>query len=586
MKNVFLALLLVFMNIAVFSQERINSVSNNQKISFEPQFERGLPPELKSEISFDDGNNNNILEANETAFLKIKIWNEGVGPAQGVKIIIQDNTGEGLDFIEEYTANFIFPNQIKTWEIPILAKHDIKTNKHNVEIKIEEHFGYDADHVQLYIQTLEYQSPQLIFSGLEVVDSGKDVMPVLEDGILQPGELVKVKMFIQNIGLNVAKKTEYKITSKDVNIYLANSDGFLGNFEIGEVKEFEFKISPNKRVNISEPLQVYLNMTDESGEAGINELQLPIEVNKRPKQAEVINVAASIDDLKNQVKKFDLHNKSFNTNYGELVDIFSIKQVKERRPNSIGVIIGIEDYQNLPPAPYAVNDAMIIEKYFKDLLGIDNIVFLTNKDVVGLKFDDIFNPDYGELQKAIVKDETELFVFYSGHGIPNKKGDDVYLFPYDGKIERVNLQGYSLSNLYTSLNELGARRVTLFVDACFSGSSKTSETKEFNNLVSMKGVKVVPRIPKPWESNPNFVVFNSSSLSETSLAFDKTQTGLFTYYLCAGLSGRADANTDNQISHGELKKYVIENVKQTSKKIFGIQTPEFHGDENHIILSY
>lgn len=102
----------------------------------------------------------------------------------------------------------------------------------------------------------------------------------------------------------------------------------------------------------------------------------------------------------------------------------------------------------------------------------------------------------------------------------------------------------------------------------------------------MKGVKLVPKIPKPWETNDNFVVFNSSSYSETSLAFDETQTGLFTYYLCAGLSGKADINSDNQISLGELKKYVTENVMQTSKKIFGVQTPEFHGDEDYIITSF
>lgn len=586
MKKICAVLLLSFFCFSVYSQEKINSLSSSQEINFEPQYERGLPPELKAEIIFEDSNKNRILEANEYAVLKIKLWNEGVGPAQGVKISIRDKFGEGLEFKEDYASNFIFPNQIKELEIPIIASADLRTDKHNIEIEIREHFGYDADIVQLYVQTLEYQSPQLVFSGLEVIDSGKDVMPVMEDGVVQPGELVKVKMYVQNIGLNIARQTEFEVLSKDANIYVADKDGVLGNLEIGEVKEFEFKMSPNKRVNINEPLEIFLNLTENSGNGNLNEFQLPIEINKRPKQAEIIDVAANIDDLKNQVKKFELYNKSFSTSYGELVDIFNIKKVEKKRDNAIGVIIGIEDYLNLPPAPYAVNDAMIIEKYFKDLLGIDEIVFLTNKDVVGLAFDDIFNPDYGELQKSIVKNETELFVFYSGHGIPSKSGDEVYLFPQDGKIERVEMQGYSLSKLYSSLDELGAKRITLFLDACFSGASKTSETKEMNNLVSMKGVRIQPKIPKPWEKNPNFVVFNSSSYSETSLVFDETETGLFTYYLCAGLSGEADENSDNQITNGELKKYVIENVQHTSKKIFGLQTPEFHGDENHIILTY
>ncbi|MBU8892506.1 MAG: caspase family protein, partial [Bacteroidales bacterium] len=547
---------------------------------------RGLPPELITEISFEDENKNKIFEANEYAIIKIKLENKGLGVAQGVYFDIKDKTGKGIEITNSKTSFFVYPNQIKEFEIPVIASIDLKTEKHYIEIEIKEYFGYDANPVQLYVQTLEYQSPNLVFSGFEVLDYGEGVMSVVEDGKVQPGELVKVKLYVQNIGLNVARQSEFEVYTNDVNIYLANQDGALGNFEIGEVKEIEFKMSPNKRINLNEPLDLYLNLTENSGNGSLADFKLPIEINKQPKMAEIIDVAANIDELKTQVKKFELYNKSFKTNYGELVDIFNVQKREVNRENSIGVIIGVEEYLNLPPAPYAVNDAMIIEKYFKDLLGINEIVFLTNKDVTGLAFDDIFNPEYGELQKSIIRNETELFVFYSGHGIPNKSGTDVYLFPQDGKIERVELQGYSLGKFYNSLNSMGAKRVIVFLDACFSGVSKTSETVKTNNLVSMKGVRLVPQIPKPWEKNDNFVVFNSSSFNETSLAFDETQTGLFTYYLCAGLSGKADTNIDNQISLGELKKYVIENVMQTSKKIFGLQTPEFHGDEDYIISDY
>lgn len=586
MKKIYFLLLSFFCGYAVFSQNEINSKSESQEINFEPKYERGLPPELVAEISFEDANKNKILEANEYAILKIKLENSGLGPAQGVNINIKDKTGTGLTFDDNISTYFIYPNQIREYEIPVIGNLDLKTLKHNIEIEINEHFGYDVDPVQLFVQTLEYQSPKLVFSGLEVLDSGEGVMTVIEDGQVQPGELVKVKLYVQNVGLNVARQAEFQVFSKDANIYLANQEGALGNFEIGEVKEIEFNLSPNKRINITEPLDVYLNISESTGDGNLSEYKLPIEINKRPKKAEIIDVAANIDDLKNQVKKFELYNKDFKTKHAELVDIYNIKKIDVQRENAIGVIIGVEDYLNLPPAPYAVNDAMIIERYFKDLLGIDEIVFLTDKDVAGLAFDDIFNPDYGELQKSIIKGETEVFVFYSGHGIPNKDGSEIYLFPQDGKIERVEIQGYALSKLYNSLDNLGAKRVTLFLDACFSGASKTSETVALNNLVSMKGVRIKPKLPKPWETNENFIVFNSSSFSETSLAFDETQTGLFTYYLCAGLSGKADVNQDNQISLGELKEYVIKNVQETSKKIFGLQTPEFHGDENYIITSF
>jgi hypothetical protein len=86
--------------------------------------------------------------------------------------------------------------------------------------------------------------------------------------------------------------------------------------------------------------------------------------------------------------------------------------------------------------------------------------------------------------------------------------------------------------------------------------------------------------------NPKFTVINSSTGEETSLGYDASRSGLFTYYLCAGLQGRADANGDKQITLGELKTYISTNVMATSKKISGIQTPVFYGDENEILVKY
>ena len=102
----------------------------------------------------------------------------------------------------------------------------------------------------------------------------------------------------------------------------------------------------------------------------------------------------------------------------------------------------------------------------------------------------------------------------------------------------------------------------------------------------MKGVKIVPKISQPWMKNPNFTVFTSSSAEETSLGFDQSQTGLFTYYLCAGMQGEADEDKDGKITAGELKNYVTANVVNMSKKIMGLQTPKFHGNEDIVLIEY
>jgi hypothetical protein len=102
----------------------------------------------------------------------------------------------------------------------------------------------------------------------------------------------------------------------------------------------------------------------------------------------------------------------------------------------------------------------------------------------------------------------------------------------------------------------------------------------------MKGVSIKPKIKQPWLDNPNFIVFTSSDFEETSLGFDPSETGLFTYFVCAGLLGEADENEDGKVSSGELKEYVIEEVVQTSVKIRGQQTPRFYGNEKVILGEY
>src|SRR5690606_4505796 len=140
-----------------------------------------------------------------------------------------------------------------------------------------------------------------------------------------------------------------------------------------------------------------------------------------------------------------------------------------------------------------------------------------------------------------------------------------YLFPSDGRMERLEIDGYNLNSFYNNLNALGARSVTVFVDACFSGSGRTTSKYRDNSLTGEKGVRIVkPEIDGPWETNPNFTVFTSCNYEETSLGVDAVQTGLFTYFLAGGLKGKADTNNDKKITAFELGRYIQSNVSEVS----------------------
>jgi hypothetical protein len=588
MKTIVLTvLLLCFANPFINAQEVISGKSQPQKFNFEPTYERGLPPNLYVDLNFQDDNQNGIIESKESAKLELSITNKGKGKAQGLVVEVKDNVNDKNFHIgDNQKIYFIEPDETKQVTIPLNAGFDVKSAEHKLQINVKEHFGYDMDPAFLLLNTLAYQKPELVFSGMEIVDQGEGTGAITPDGLLQAGELVKAKIVVQNVGQNIAKNVTYKVETRDQNIYLDQNTGKLGDMAIGEVKEFWVSISPNKRVATQKKLPVYLKLNEEFGKGNLDYFQLPVTINQKPPEKNIQQIEADIDALKKQVARFEYTSNKFKANVGNVIAIDQVVPSKTKRKNAVAVVIGVENYEDLPPAPYAERDAEIMKKYFKTRLGIDQVVTLTGKEVSGFAFDDMFNPDYGELQKAIVKDQTDVFVFYSGHGVPNKKGDQIYLFPQDGKVERLETQGYNINKLYTSLENLEAKSVTLFLDACFSGSSKSSENIEAHNLVAMKGVQIKPKMQKPWQKSDSFSVFTSSSADETSLGFDPSKTGLFTYFLTAGLQGKADANSDRKITMGELKNYVIENVINTSKKITGLQTPEFNGNEEQILLEY
>ena len=587
MKKIIPILLLCFFYLCAYPQKTISGKSETIKFSINPTYERGLPPNLFISMDFVDQDNDGLLEADETAMLTLTITNNGKGNAQGLYISVKDDQNDpAMEINDGRTIPFLAPGQNINVRFPIIAGRDVKNAEHKLKILVTEHFGYDTDPAFLVLNTLAYQKAELIFNGLDVVDAGIGTAGLNEDGQLQPGEMVKAKIVIQNIGQNVSKNTTYHIKTTDENIYLSDNAGDLGDIAIGEVKEFWVTISPNKRVQSNENLPLFLDLKNEARLGELNDFNLPIQLNQKPPEPVLLTVHPDLEVNRKEIARFEYNSNRITAKISNVTDVKQVPPSSTKRPNSIAIVIGVEKYRNFINAPYASNDANLMEDYFKNVFGINQVFKYTNEDVIGFFFDNLFNPDYGELKKAIVQDETEIFVFYSGHGMPSKDGEKVYLFPSDGKIEAIERQGFNINKLYDNLAELGAKSVTLFIDACFSGVTKATESFKTENLIAMKGVAIKPKISQPWVTNPNFSVYSSSAFNQTSLGFDESETGLFTYSVCAGLQGKADVNGDNKITAGELADFVQKRVEELSVKIHGLQTPQFNGNRDLVLGEY
>jgi hypothetical protein len=219
------------------------------------------------------------------------------------------------------------------------------------------------------------------------------------------------------------------------------------------------------------------------------------------------------------------------------VDV-NIPHSEKEFTNRYALIIGNEDYtkfQNDLSAEanvaFARNDASAFKMYAEKTLGIPerNITFLLDATA-------------GAMRQGITKmnliaknsgGDAEFFVFYAGHGLPDEASRDSYLIPIDisGKFIQ---HGIPLRDLYSQLTEYPSQRVTVFLDACFSGGARGQE------LISSRGIRIRP---KNETVKGNMVVFAASEGDESALPYQQKNHGLFTYYLLQKL----------QLSQGRLK---------------------------------
>jgi uncharacterized caspase-like protein len=93
----------------------------------------------------------------------------------------------------------------------------------------------------------------------------------------------------------------------------------------------------------------------------------------------------------------------------------------------------------------------------------------------------------GRLFDMIRKGQSDVFVFYSGHGVPGKDGNG-YLLPVDGDPGKAQLTGYGIETLAKNVSNTGAKSTYIALDTCFSGLSQAGS--HCCNAAQRKLVKV------------------------------------------------------------------------------------------------
>lgn len=216
--------------------------------------------------------------------------------------------------------------------------------------------------------------------------------------------------------------------------------------------------------------------------------------------------------------------------------------------NTFAVIIGNEKYDNEAGVPYAENDAQIFKEYVQKTLGVPEkqIKFSVNATLNNIRR----SVRWLSQAMEVCNGNGRVIFYYAGHGIPDEASKSAYLLPTDGFGSDV-ATAYSLQSLYEELGKMQAERITVFLDACFSGSKR-----EEGMLASARGVAIKAKQQAP---EGNMVVFTAAQGEETAYPYKEMQHGMFTYYLLKKLQ---DTNGDATL--GELEDYLVKEVKRQS----------------------
>jgi hypothetical protein len=247
------------------------------------------------------------------------------------------------------------------------------------------------------------------------------------------------------------------------------------------------------------------------------------------------------------------------------------------------VIIGVGTYESsaVPRLRYSVADAdaiyaTLIASGFKK----ENLLLLTDKTERKPTLRNIKWALGTFLARSAHKDDL-VMIYFAGHGASEvdqrgieRDGLSKYLVPVDADPDDLYSTALPMDEMQNVLARIEAERVTVFLDACYSGAAggrTFASTK--TRSVSVDDI-FLDRLTR----SKGRAIITASRPSELSIELAELGHGIFTYYLVRGLQGYADSNRDGIVSLQELYEYLAQEVSRKSRQVGGNQHPMLKGE--------
>lgn len=505
------------------------------------------PPSLAmvpGSMRFEDANGNQMLDADEEAMLIFSVRNspQAKGKAEGLECQIRvEGTSNGVVIPVNFPMADILIGETVEYAIPITSEHGTKDGKLVLNVKVREPLGFSIPEKPIEITTQAFREPVVEIADWRV-----------KEGRIKRGNWFTYEFLLTNSGQGFAYDVRCEMELPDEGV---SGDG-KAYFKFDRLRPGEQKmLSANIGVSpdyANGKIRVNMKVTESSGGRYSSDFTNDLEIDG-PLQTETWTVE--------DVVATDEMNTGF---FGADVDR-NIPPGRRRCDNCCAVVIGNENYAERNTGsvishdvPFAMRDADILSQYLQRLWGIqkERVILLTDATKGQMQSEINRLAEFAKLKKG----KAHLIFYYSGHGMPSEQNDDPFLIPVDVDGTRPE-DGLALDWVLEKLKEYPSERVTVFLDACFSGGAREGSL--------LAGTKGIYREPATIEATGNSVIFASSSGSQSSGVYQKMEHGYFTYFLLKYMQEKED-----KLTYGEMFDFVKEQVENESFNERKTQTPK------------
>ena len=224
-------------------------------------------------------------------------------------------------------------------------------------------------------------------------------------------------------------------------------------------------------------------------------------------------------------------------------------------PRSYALVVGISDYEKLPPRGQLKFPARDAAAVYASLISpeggqfpAENVHRLIGKQATLANL----RKELEEWLPSVSKDGDRVVIYFAGHGFVS--GGQAYLAPYDIDLKNIPGSSYPMKTLGQVVGgKIKAKWKVLLTDACHSGA-------------------ITPEADAS-QINASLVRIDQSLFSLTA-SRDREQSfesdiwggghGVFTYYVMKAIEGEADDNRDGVVTADELAEYVRVNVRSAT----------------------